>query len=244
MDDFVVYDFRIDVWKPETLPLKRLAEYASELARLFGSAPDVHLLRIRKGSHVQEFAVANTARASVERQLALVRTADAPDDLIRPYRNVNEYLRTDGGSAVLKLKGGAKIIEFPGGKTPLADEVVIHEAGTLDGVVMRVGGKDDTVPVWLEGENRERLACTASRPLAKELAGHLFGNAVRVSGMGKWRRNADGRWALEEFVIKSWQALDETPLDEMVTKLRAVPGSAWDQMDDPQAEWRRIRGQS
>lgn len=244
MDDFVVYDFRIDVWKPETLPLKRLAEYASELARLFGSAPDVHLLRIRKGSHVQEFAVANTARASVERQLALVRTADAPDDLIRPYRNVNEYLRTDGGSAVLKLKGGAKIIEFPGCKTPLADEVVIHEAGTLDGVVMRVGGKDDTVPVWLEGENRERLACTASRPIAKELAGHLFGNAVRVGGMGKWRRNADGLWALEDFVIKSWQALDETPLDEMVTKLRAVPGSAWDQMDDPQAEWRRIRGQS
>lgn len=244
MDGFVVYDFRIDVWKPETLPLKRLAEYAGELAKLFGSTPDVHLLKIRRGSHVQEFAVANTARASVERQLALVRSADAPEELVRPYRNVNQYLRTDGGSAVLKLKGGAKLIEFPGCKTPLAEEVVIHEAGTLDGVVIRVGGKDDTVPVWLEGENRERLACTASRPIAKELAGHLFGDAVRVSGMGKWRRNADRLWELEDFVIKSWQTLDETPLDEMVTKLRAVPGSGWDQLDDPQAEWRRIRGQS
>ena len=244
MDGFVVYDFRIDVWKPETLPLKRLAEYASELAKLFGSTPDVHLLKIRRGSHVQEFAVANTARASVERQLALVRSADAPEELVRPYRNVNQYLRTDGGSAFLKLKGGAKLIEFPGCKTPLAEEVVIHEAGTLDGVVIRVGGKDDTVAVWLEGENRERLACTASRPIAKELAGHLFGDAVRVSGMGKWRRNADRLWELEDFVIKSWQTLDETPLDEMVTKLRAVPGSGWDQLDDPQAEWRRIRGQS
>lgn len=244
MDDFVVYDLRIDVWKPETLPLKRLAEYASELAKLFGSAPDVHLLKIRRGSHVQEFAVANTARASVERQLALVRTTDAPEELVKPYRNVNQYLRADGGSAVLKLNGGAKIIDFPGCKTPLAEEVVIHEAGTLDGVVIRVGGKDDTVPVWLEGENREKLACTASRPIAKELATHLFGSAVRVNGMGKWRRDAERIWELEEFVIKSWEALDATPLDEMVTRLRDVRGSGWDLVEDPLAEWRRIRGQS
>jgi hypothetical protein len=244
MDDFVVYDFRIDVWRPDTLPLKRLAEYASELAKLFGSTPDVHLLKIRRGSHVQEFAVANTARASVESQLALIGTADAPEDLVRHYRTVNHYLRTDGGSAILKLKGGAKLIEFPGCKTPLAEEVVVHEAGVLDGVVIRVGGKDDTVPVWLEGENRERLACTASRPIAKELAGHLFGTPVRVSGMGKWRRNADRLWELEDLVIKSWQALDDTPLDEMVTRLRAIPGSGWDQLDDAQEEWRRIRGQS
>ena len=104
MDDFVVYDFRIDVWKPETLPLKRLAEYASELAKLFGSAPDVHLLKIRRGSHVQEFAVANTARATVERQLALVKTTHAPEELVKPYTSLNHYLRVDGGSAVLKLK--------------------------------------------------------------------------------------------------------------------------------------------
>ena len=82
MDDFVVYDFRIDVWKPETLPLKRLAEYANELAKLFGSTANVHLLKIRRGSHIQEFAVDQAAKASVERQLALVRTADAPEEIM------------------------------------------------------------------------------------------------------------------------------------------------------------------
>lgn len=244
MDDFVVYDFRIDVWKPETLPLKRLAEYAHELAKLFGSTAHVHLLKIRRGSHVQEFAVAHSAKASVERQLALVRSPDAPEELVRPYTNLNGYLRVDGGSAVLKIKGGAKVIDFPGCKTPLAEEVVVHEAGMLDGVVMRVGGKDETVPVWLEGENRERLACTASRAIAKELASHLFGNAVRVNGTGKWRRSVERVWELEEFVIKSWEVLDNAPLDEMVTKLRGIDGSGWDLLDDPIAEWRRIRGQS
>ena len=57
MDDFVVYDFRIDVWRPETLPLKRLAEYASELAKLFGSSNDVHLMKIRRGSEEKELTV-------------------------------------------------------------------------------------------------------------------------------------------------------------------------------------------
>ena len=244
MDDFVVYDFRIDVWKPETLPLKRLAEYASELARLFGSPADVHLLKIRKGSHVQEFAVANTARANVERQLALVRAADAPAELVRPYRNLNQYLRNDGGSAVLKIKGGAKVIEFPGCKTPLAEEVIIHEVGMLDGVVIRVGGKDDTVPVWLEGEGGEKLTCTASRTIAKDLASHLFGATVRVNGIGKWRRNADRHWEIDAFDIKSWEPLDDSPLDEMITRLRAVSGSGWDELDNPQAEWLRLRGQA
>ena len=242
MSNFVVYDFRIDVWRPETLPLKRLAEYAVELAKLFGSTPDVHLLKIRKGSHIQEFAVAETARACVDAQLAAARQPDAREEVAKPFRTLNQYLRTDGGSAVLKIKGGAKIIDFPGCKATLAEEVLVHEAGTLDGVVIRIGGKDDTVPVWLEDENREKLTCTASRAIAKELASHLFGTAVRVAGMGKWRRNADRQWELDEFAIKSWQAMNGAPLDETITKLRAIEGNGWDDLNDPQAEWHRMRG--
>jgi hypothetical protein len=243
MDGFVVFDFRIDVWRPETLPLKRLAEYANELAKLFGSGGDVHLVRIKKGSHVQEIAVANTALENVRRQLALLGAPGTPEELERPYRNINEYLRMDGGSAALKIKGGARIVDFPGVKTPLAEEVVIHEAGTLDGVVIRVGGTDETVPVWLEGESREKLQCNSSRAIAKALAAHLFGDPVRVTGIGKWRRNAERHWALENFVIKNWEPLDSTPLEEMVARFRAIPGSGWADLEDPQAEWRRIRGQ-
>lgn len=244
MDGFAVYDFRIDVWRPETLPLKRLSEYASELAKLFGSSADVHLLKIRKGSAVPEIAVAATAQASVAQRLALVGARNAPEDVTRPYRKVNDYLREDGGSAVLKVKGGARIIDFPGCRTPLAEEVIIHEAGRLDGVVIRVGGSDETVPVWLEGENRERLRCVSSRAIAKELALHLFDDPVRVAGNGKWRRNADRMWELEEFNVTSWELPGAAPLDEMVNTLRDVPENGWAELDDPQAEWRRVRGQS
>ncbi len=243
MDGYVLYDFRIDAWTPETLPMKRLSDYANELAKLFGSTTDVHLLKVRKGSAVSEIAVAANAQHAVAERLALVGTAQAPEELRQPYSKVNDFLREDGGSAVLKLKGGARVVAFPGCKTPLAEEVVIHEAGTLDGVVIRVGGKDETVPVWLLGENDEKLQCNSSRQIAKELALHLFGSTVRVSGLGKWRRNSQRVWQLEQFDVKSWETLDGKPLEQMVTELREVPGNGWTELQDPQAEWRRIRGQ-
>jgi hypothetical protein len=156
--EFVVYDFRMDAWQPQTLPMKRLGEYVAELAKLFGS------------------------------------------------------LRDDACSATLKLKGGARVLAFPGIKTVLSEEVVVQEAGVLDGVIIRVGGRDDSVPVWLEGEAREKLQCTASRTIAKELAAHLFGEPVRVNGSGRWRRGADRMWTMESFTIKSRELLESSTL--------------------------------
>lgn len=244
VDGFVLYDFKIDAWAPETLPLSRLGDYASELARLFGSESHVHLLKVRRGSAVAELAVSEAANPQISRRLALLGGPDAAEDAARSYRNLNQLLRDDRTSAVLRLKRGARVIAFPGVKTPLAEEVVVHEPGTLDGVVIRVGGLDETVPVWLQGENREKLPCTSSRSIAKELAQHLFGSPVRVSGLGKWRRDAARSWELQHFTIKSWELLDDTSLVEAVAQLREVPGNEWNELDNPQAEWRRLRGET
>lgn len=243
MDGFVIYDFRIDVWRPETLPMKRLGDYAVELSKLFGSSANVHLLKVRAGSAVPEIAVAFSVQRLVADRLGSIGRAEAADDVIRPYRKLNDYLREDGGSAILKFKGGARVIAFPGIKTPLSEEVVIHEWGTLDGVVIRVGGAEETVPVWLDGESGQRFKCNSSRAIAKELAAHLFGQAVRTSGNGKWRRNSEQVWEMEEFMIKNWEPLAGESLAEAVSAMRAVEGSGWDQLDDPQGEWRRVRGE-
>jgi hypothetical protein len=243
VDELVFYDFRIDAWRPETLPLKRLAEYAAELAKLFGSTEHVHLMKVRAGSAIPELAVARTAQYQVEQRLSLVGTQNAPDDLVKVFQQLNQLLREDGASAALRHKGGAKIIDFPGRKTKLAEEVVIHEAGILEGTVIRVGGTDDTVPVWLEDENKEKLKCTATRALARELAGHLFGDPVRVNGQGSWRRGSDRKWHLERFTIKHWDALATDSLTSVVAGLRSVEGSGWNDMADAQAHWRSLRSE-
>ncbi len=241
MDPFTTFDFRIDAWSPATLPMGRLAEYVACLAKLMGSEAHVHLLKVRKGSAVPEIIVDQTAEPKVRQRLSLVNTPDAPDDIQSNWSKVNALLRDDGASAILRVKGGAKILEFPGCKTPLSEEVLVHEPGEIDGVVIRVGGKDASVPVWLEGENRQKLVCNATREMAKQLAKHLFEDPIRVTGNAKWRRTKERIWELVEFDIKSFSTLDQTPLNELITQLRAID-TDWSTMDDPQAELRRLRG--
>lgn len=221
--------------------MSRLAEYVACLAKLMGSEAHVHLLKVRKGSAVPEIMVERTAEPKVRQRLSLVNTPDAPDDIQSNWNKVNTLLRDDQASAVLRVKGGAKILEFPGFKTPLSEEVVVHEPGEIDGVVIRVGGKDATVPVWLQGESGEKLECNATREIAKQLAKYLFEEPVRVAGNAKWRRTKERVWELAGFDIKSFDPLDQTPLNELVTKLRAID-TDWSLMDDPQAELRRLRG--
>jgi len=187
MDAPQIYDFRIDAWKPETLPMSRLASYLAKLAELFGHADHVHFAKIRRGCVIQEIHVEQTSAVKVFERLHLVATGDAPADAARAQRDLNDFLREDNTSAMLRVKNGAKILPFPGRKTPLAQAVVIHEPGELIGVVTRVGGRDETVPLLLLGEQGEPYNCNTSRAIAKELAHHFLGEPVRVAGSGKAR---------------------------------------------------------
>jgi hypothetical protein len=242
MDELIHYDFRIDAWRPETLPMARLAEYLVELSKMFGHKEHVHFLQVRKGSAIPEITVDYVTAPKVEARLRLVGTPDAPDDLVRANHDLNYMLREDNASATLKFKRGGVIINFPGKKTPLAEEVVVHEQGDLDGIVIRVGGKDDSVPVWIEGEGKIIHKCQTNRDIARQLALHLYEKSVRVVGNGQWCRNQERKWELKKFEIKSFEILDDAPLDEVINKLRNIEGNAWNEMDDPQAELRKLQG--
>lgn len=222
--------------------MARLAEYLARLAVLFGNKEHVHFMKVRKGSAIPEIVVDEPAVPKVKARLSLVGAPDAPEDLTRANRDINRMLRDDNASGMLRLKAGANILEFPGHKTPLAEEAVVYELGELDGVVIRIGGKDETVPVLMEGERGVYYHCNASRENARKMAAFLFGQAIRVVGRGKWRRTQEGEWELENFDIKDFEALDETPLADVIAGLRSLEGSDWNEMDDPQVELKRLRG--
>lgn len=236
------YDFRMDAWKPDTLPMARLADYLAELAVLFGNKEHVHFMKVRKGSAIQEIMVDPVAETKVSTRLHLAAGAEAPDDIARANRKINRMLREDNASGGLRLKGGARILDFPGRKTPLAEEAIVYEVGELDGVVIKIGGKDDSVPALLEGEHGVYYRCNTSRDVARMLASHLFGQPIRVAGCGKWRRTQEGGWELDTFDIKSFEALEASSLGDIVATLRAIEGSEWNAMEDPQAEFKRLRG--
>jgi hypothetical protein len=57
--------------------------------------------------------------------------------------------------------------------------------------------------------------------LAKELAQHLF-ETVRLFGNGKWNRDAEGKWTLEEFVVESFDLLRNESLSEALQELHGL----------------------
>ena len=121
------YLFRMDCWEPDTLPAKRLAQYLDKLATLLGETNFVHFQRAGKGSHKQLFKVDQEAAERV--YLRLVGSqAVAPDPETAAVRNdVNRMLMEDGGVGYVKAEPGPRIINFPGRKTPISEEVTIHE---------------------------------------------------------------------------------------------------------------------
>jgi hypothetical protein len=241
MDTPTVFDFRIDAWKPETLPMKRLAEYLARLAVVFGYQDQVYFLKVRKGSAISEIHVHETAAPKAHARLKLVGAGTGPADTTQSVHHINAMLREDNASATLRVKGGALIVNFPGCKTPLAEEAIVHEAGELIGSVIRVGGKDETVPLFLQDPDGTTYLCNTNRTIARELAHHLFGDLVRVQGMGKWRRTPERTWELDEFKVRSWEPIEQAPLEQVVKALREVEGSQWNTFADPQAELKKLR---
>ena len=238
------YLFRMDCWKPETLPAKRFAEYVLKLAVLFGEESHVHFAKVRSGSTKQYLNVDSTAAERVYLRLVGGTTVLPDQETATARRDINLMLIEDGGVGYVKAEPGPRIIDFPGRKTPIAEEVTIHEVGTLDGSIVRIGGRgatDRVVPITLFGRG-EYFPCRANKELAKKLASRLFECEVRVSGSGKWTRGADGVWRLQRFDIRDFSEIQGSPsLSAFVEDMRAVEGSGWNKVADAQAELRKLR---
>ncbi len=234
------YRFKIDVYSPETMPMARLAEYLRDLAVLFGEEQNVHLIRIEKGSAVPLMLVDLEAEPKVRERVQAVRQHSGPGEAQRAAAQIDERLRTDNAKAAILDPSGAKILTFPGRDlNKLLEYGPFNQPGTFDGIPIRIGGEQDSVPVHLEGRDQIYI-CWAKRSLAKEIAQYLFTTAIRVEGTGRWTRHRDGEWKLVTFTIRDYTPLPDVSLRESINKLRLIPAE-WKQMDDPLGELMRIR---
>lgn len=220
------FRFRIDAYTPETMPLRRLADYLAQLARTLGEDHAVHLVELDPGSTILVHKIDAEAVPKIRDRAEAVRLRTAPVEALRAYENVNRLLRDDNASASL-LEDGAEILAFPGKKIDLARLPSVSERGELDGEVMRVGGMSDPVPLMLATDSGTALSgCYARRPIAKQLAQKLF-EPVRLFGEGRWLRTAEGRWVLNSFYVENFQALESEGFADALGKLRAIPGLEW-----------------
>jgi len=232
------YRFKIDgSYTPATMPMERLAAYLSELARLLGEPSHVHFQDILTGSTVLRAAVDSPGQETVKVRLSSVREGTGPKDAMKAYRALDDMLRSDGATGDLQTSHGAVVLTFSGRDRP--EPVVFgpfRQYGTLDGQVFRLGGKDETIHLQIRDGGRELVGLEADIHLAQQLRHYLLGPTLRLHGSGLWFRSADGVWELRTFKVESFEVLDDTPLEEVITRLRSVSGNDWSNSADPVAE--------
>src|SRR3984957_3722377 len=233
--------FRIGEANPHTLPMTRLLEYLTELATVLGSRENVHFLRVEDGSAPCVMEVESTEEPIILSRLRDVATGSSTSEAQRSNRTILRFLQEDEFSAELQAENGDVVLDFPRGDE---EEVQAYgpfwQEGSLDGILMKIGGMDDTIPVHLLYEGKH-YNCNANIDMARRLGHHLLQKPIRVHGKGKWYRDTSGKWDLHWFDILDFEELENSSLPDVVAQLRAIPSNDLMSLKDPLEEMQKIR---
>ena len=232
--------FKMDGWTPEEIPMERLAEYMGDLAKLLDSKQRVHVVGIKSGSVEVVMDVDESHKEEIKQRAYNAGQGKGQRQSKAAFRRISERLYKDGKEGRLSCDGET-ILCFPGEQpSPELRISPFEKESSFDGRVISVGGGDNLVRVQLLSGN-DKINCLVERNMAKELAAHLFGGELRVSGTGQRFRDAKGKWKFKQFTITSFEILDTTPLTVLVERLRSLPGNGWEELEDPWEELRRER---
>lgn len=235
------YELHVIGTRPKTLSLLDFAELAKRLADLLGSAEKVHFGALRPGSARILAKVDEEARTDVTVQLLSARIlGQSSPKVIR----IDEYLCARGWHGEVRNREGGVVLSFPGALGAKEPEVerTVRQMDTLVGQVIKIGGRDESVPMTLETSDGCYFdANIRGRDLAKRLAPHLFGTEIRIVGLATWKRDIKGEWSCIGMIVNDFESIDITPLPELFDSLRELPGNNWNEIDDPIGEWKKLR---
>ena len=231
------YTLYIDAFLPETIPMARLAEYMQRFAKLLGHDDGVHFAGVTSSSTRLAASIEHEQIPKVRTQLDQIARGKAPPDIAKAQHELDRLLADDNATGFIYEDDnqGAKIIAFPGVSRPASVSYgPFTEEGTLDGVLISIGGADRTVHLQLQNGEIKYTGLETDRETARRLAWHLY-EPIRVHGSGRWFRDQDGAWTLRRFVVATFDALKKVDLRTAVDELRAIDGGDWKTMDDPVA---------
>jgi hypothetical protein len=236
------YELHVIGTRPKALPLHDFGELVKRFADLLGNAEKVHFGALRPGSARILAKVDEEAHTDVKVQLVSARMqGKSSAKVVR----MDEYLCARGWHGEVRNREGNVVLSFPGalGAKQPEEERTVQQIDTLVGQVIKIGGRDESVPMTLETSDGSYVDVNVrGRDLAKRLAPHLFGKEIRIIGLATWKRNAEGEWSCTGMLVDDFEEPDGTPLSELFDSLRELPGNEWNAMDDPIGAWKKLRG--
>ena len=217
------YKFKIGAYTPKTIPMARLSEYLAAFAELLGEKGQVHFDHLLEGSTCVVARVDREAIPKTRLRLEEARTADADHPLYRPMRALNDLLRDDNAEGAI-TQGNIMVIKFPGRREVRPAVIGPFTKHTeIDGVLVRIGGRDQTAHAQLEDEEGRIWSCDIDRDMARRLAPYLFGQPVRIYGSGRWKRTPEETWELDRMKATDFKPLGKVSLGDAITEIRKVP---------------------
>ncbi len=234
------YELYIDAFRPETIPMYRLAEYMAGFAELLGNGEHVRLDEVKSGSLALAARVNEVAVRKVDRRIDEIRYGVAPQNALKAFRQIDDMLAEDHAIGQVR-RGKAKLIDFPGHTRPVEERMgPVQQTSMIDGEVIQIGGRDETINVHIKTGDQV-VICVTHKEMARRMAMHLFAGMVRVHGQGTWARLGSGAWELKKFTISDFSQLDETPLSKLFQGLRARLVPPEDGRENPVQLMRQLR---
>lgn len=237
------YVFHINKFTPETIPQARLAEYLAAISKVFGSERGVHFRELISASAGIASVVEEQYAADVWQRVQIAPTPDAPVDLAAAYKAVNDMLYADGTTGDLE-RGNIKVLRFAGCEIVRPPRMgPFTQNVEIDGVLVRVGGKDKTAHIMIEDGDRNTWNFEVTREQAKAMAPHLFGNPLRIVGTIRWVRDEHANWIQQHGSARAhdFAMLNEENLQDAVARLRSIYGESTGKPPDPLSLIRDLR---
>jgi hypothetical protein len=228
---------------PSKLHMAKLAEYLRDWAGLLGEGNNPVFRGVVRGSVELRFKVEETRK--VEAKVRLVQAKTQPDAAAARYvDSLNRSMVRDGLSGRVENPQGDVILELNQAKKREAErEYVIPDTGTIDGVVVSIGGIDDTVHVRIqEASGAVWSVALRDMQVARRFASCFRGDPIRVMVHGTWKRTTEGAWEPHNLFADSFEELDGSSVRAVMDELRDIPSNGWAEMDDPVAFWKDVRG--
>jgi hypothetical protein len=231
--------FKINEPKPNEISMTRLLDYLTELATMLGNRNDVHFLKVEEGSTEAFVEVEEKVLPEVEKRVQDITAGNGTTEGRQALKSFLSFLAADGYTAGLLNEERNTITEF----FPPTEENRAYgpfkQVGTLDGILLKVGGKDSSIPVQVLVDGKTEF-CTTDIETARKM-GHLLQKPIRVYGDAIWIRTQTGKWELDDFYIVKFEELDSASLLDVVARLRAIPDNDLNSLEDPLEDMRRIR---
>jgi hypothetical protein len=243
MADLERFKFTVPGYAPETMPLDRLMEYLKQLSIVLGNPGDLHLVGVERGSTRPVLAMRHDVAVKARHHAREVAEGGGSARRRDAFQTIRRMVAQDGGKpAILKEPKGAVILRFP--SVDIGQDQVIQslrQPTSIEGTLVRVGGIGENAQLLIQELNGNVIAgCTASRATAQDMAPLIY-HAIRVSGIGSWHRTEEGKWVVTRLHVQTFEPLDESGLEEVVAKLRAV-NAKWP--DDALEQLQAMRGQA